>query len=1841
MTQVITHIIHIADLHIRAGDTAKSRYSEYEIVMNRIIEDMSLYKPILNKQAIIVIAGDIFHHKLKIESPGLKLSLQFISGLAKLCEVYIIRGNHDYKQAYPDEPDLIESLLSVDIPNVTYLNKTGHYKVHNIGFGLVSIQDALFSGNTQGITPDLPEFPDPSFFDDSSNIQHKIALFHGPVSKTRLPNGMEIMENHSYPIEWFKGYDSIMLGDIHLQQVNNSKRIDIIPNKFKHSIMIDNHILTNKLMWSYPGSTIQQDFGETLIGHGFLIWDLPNKNIQCYHTPNDYGYVTVKKYNAEWLINMKTQIENKWVSLQQIVSESWFPKNIYLRIKVFTKKQDFSISNEIYTLFQQYNINIIEIRQDIGNNNILENNKNNADEHYEIIDLVSFNTPNVWAEYLQDKIIKNNTSDWRPWLINKDLMKLPNINNNMNKVIIDKINDKNVKFTKYIDDYSVGKNSKCNLFTIKKSFVFNYIQWDYILCFRNNNHFNFDNLENNINSITAKNAQGKTSFLETICIALFGEGFPSRHNKVYSSSIICQEKPSSENAKTIIHLTINNIKYIITRVFDTVSSDINKIMCQSNYTTLNMIENDNIINIHTGKTAVDTWVDTNIGNIKSFLLSCMISQNVDMDFFGLKSADQKALLDNALCINTSTQFHMLLKEAKLHHSSLIDTVKTVMASFTNNTKFENYPQKIRDIKKIIEDDIKHKDIITISHDKFYKKVNDNKLIDTSLFKLGKNKLVTKISDFETEYESISSNLVDKDINTITLEIGAYNNHLKSIGVENIIKKHKKDDISKNIIATKNKLQAIQKPNISYDDIIAQINLYGLLLNKHRLEFGKHGKSENTIESIQNYITQNKLQINDITEAITQSQFDIDIYKQELTELLKSQPIHPTTSVDEFEEYKNNIITLENKYSQSSNAKHDSTYENLIAILEELQKLSIDKPSIELNTIYEKSIDISSYDTLKKQFQDTIKKISNITDLIQQYTKEFNGYQLEYNNTIKSQPLQSKSTHDEYLQWKKSFDIIKDKYTSFQDPHSGELRDLQTQYNNITDIFIPNFPKNKIDKELNILKKSLSKFKNLNLNYQDDDIDNKIKEKQKQYDDINNKLKLLQSNIDDYNIKHINSLTNKPPTSTDDYKLLDKQYNKFNTILQNSKLSTDIDAIQSIISKIIEYNNIIKDTQKRFNEHQQILLSIEDHPYNPDCWACQKQPWKLHKDLINNTINDLNKVILQTTKKINKYESLETLQAHIENIKKFKDIEAKKIIAYDYLQWKNTHDSIITELESNKQLYLTTSTTLNNILNDIKQYQEFYDINIKIDNYNKDILTWQIKSQYDTITNDFNIWKLHDYWTEDYEKYIQFELWKKKIAILEQNIQDASNIISENKIKLENLVYIKNNIDNDILAIEWIKYNNYYLKYQDIYNDKVKWKKLIDTKDFWTQEQQKIENINQWKNDINDIEEKIAYEQNKFKLYDTQFKNISQSLLELEDLHKFKLQEQDFIDKISILENYKNTWKYIQLLEDDLSLYNKLIESWDIIDKINTSQNIINNIKRSLELQNILKHYQTSYHLWDEWKFVEDNYKLIKDIDATINKKQLELSLLQHELDNYKNTLSSLQLHKDYLEILESRFEMLNSLYNEFSGFTTWLYTEKVIPSLVYSVNTIIKDICDNRPLFIQCTVNKSAIGSISFDWFLKDGLSAPPIEKASGFQKFIVGIAIRIALGSLGASGIKPTQLFIDEGFNSADVDNLAKVNDFLDSLLLRYKQIIIVSHLQDLNDCAKKHIFIKRYITETTSQLQFGDKNSHDNFKKVKKTPAKLSSEATPPKQICVTTPKTTKKIEAEPLKKKVVIKK
>ncbi len=73
-----------------------------------------------------------------------------------------------------------------------------------------------------------------------------------------------------------------------------------------------------------------------------------------------------------------------------------------------------------------------------------------------------------------------------------------------------------------------------------------------------------------------------------------------------------------------------------------------------------------------------------------------------------------------------------------------------------------------------------------------------------------------------------------------------------------------------------------------------------------------------------------------------------------------------------------------------------------------------------------------------------------------------------------------------------------------------------------------------------------------------------------------------------------------------------------------------------------------------------------------------------------------------------------------------------------------------------------------------------------------------------------------------------------------------------------------------------------------------------------------------------------------------------------------------------------------------------------------------------------------------------------------------------------------------------------------------------------------------------------------------------------------------------GATGTKPCQLFLDEGFTSCDSYNLAKVPDFMRTLLQLYDGIMLVTHLDDLKDIVDVTVQIQRDEERGLSKLVF-----------------------------------------------------
>ena len=256
----IQTIYHLADIHIRP----LKRHNEYRIIFDK------LYKKISedSTNSLIVICGDIVHEKDKITPELIILIQEFITNLSNITDVVLFSGNHDLIENNLERTPNLEALTPKSV-NIHYLKQTGAYEFGNIMFYLKSLEDNK-------------PFPLPL-----TNAKINIALYHGMLQEIGHSNG-------SYSTADFKHFDLTLLGDVHERQ-----------------------FLTDTI--AYPGSLIQQNYGEDYNNHGFIKWTLePQIKHTIHNLENDYGYVNIEVVNNNPVIpdtlpkyaNIKYKITN-------------------------------------------------------------------------------------------------------------------------------------------------------------------------------------------------------------------------------------------------------------------------------------------------------------------------------------------------------------------------------------------------------------------------------------------------------------------------------------------------------------------------------------------------------------------------------------------------------------------------------------------------------------------------------------------------------------------------------------------------------------------------------------------------------------------------------------------------------------------------------------------------------------------------------------------------------------------------------------------------------------------------------------------------------------------------------------------------------------------------------------------------------------------------------------------------------------------------------------------------------------------------------------------------------------------------------------------------------------------------------------------------------------------------------------------------------------------------------------------------------------------------------------------------------------------------------------------
>lgn len=158
----------------------------------------------------------------------------FLNECAKLTgKVILIPGNHDIVEQNKDRMDALQPIINtLDVENIKFYTTSEVFEDENIAWVNYAIYD-------NGSTPE-------AIRENNYNGKTKIGLFHGVVSGAVNELGFKF--THGSDVEKFNVCDIVLCGDIHKRQILKTQSgVEVI----------------------FPGSMIQQNFGETVSEHGY------------------------------------------------------------------------------------------------------------------------------------------------------------------------------------------------------------------------------------------------------------------------------------------------------------------------------------------------------------------------------------------------------------------------------------------------------------------------------------------------------------------------------------------------------------------------------------------------------------------------------------------------------------------------------------------------------------------------------------------------------------------------------------------------------------------------------------------------------------------------------------------------------------------------------------------------------------------------------------------------------------------------------------------------------------------------------------------------------------------------------------------------------------------------------------------------------------------------------------------------------------------------------------------------------------------------------------------------------------------------------------------------------------------------------------------------------------------------------------------------------------------------------------------------------------------------------------------------------------------------------------
>ncbi|GAA5587562.1 hypothetical protein Acal01_02733 [Acinetobacter calcoaceticus] len=318
-------------------------------------------------------------------------------------------------------------------------------------------------------------------------------------------------------------------------------------------------------------------------------------------------------------------------------------------------------------------------------------------------------------------------------------------------------------------------------------------------------------------------------------------------------------------------------------------------------------------------------------------------------------------------------------------------------------------------------------------------------------------------------------------------------------------------------------------------------------------------------------------------------------------------------------------------------------------------------------------------------------------------------------------------------------------------------------------------------------------------------------------------------------------------------------------------------------------------------------------------------------------------------------------------------------------------------------------------------------------------------------------------------------------------------------------------------------------------------------------------------------QQTAYHASKQRFEQTRqhFEQQKQALDQLKHQYQHTEQHQQQIN--AQIQNWLNEHSNFQAQDFTALIQINSAQEQDIRNRLNQAERLLSEASSALKTmqEQLTDHLQTQPDIEFEklLNLIQDN---IAELKAQLEiRDQLKLKLELHQQNLAKQQQYAEQIQNIQQE--EHRWSKISGLIGDAKGKEFRDYAQQ------YHLDILVEHANQQLAMLSQRYTLKRLDQSLSLAIIDHDmDGEMRSVSSLSGGESFLTALALSLAIANMASGSMKIESLFIDEGFGTLDASSLHMVMNALDQLQNQGRQVVLISHIQEMHERIPVQIQVK-----------------------------------------------------------------